>query len=196
MIDVENSIKAQESEGYKNWAVKHNLKQASETLLFLQENDLENLDKLNNFVEGSENRITDIQSEISSVDSRLKEIASLQKHLSAYNKTRNVFEQYQRSKQSPDFYRKHKEAIDKCIKAKEHFDSLGLETLPKYKDLQAEYSALMGEKNKAYAERNSVKKELRDYINAKRNIDMILDNHPEPEANREERTRKERTRTR
>ena len=184
MIDIENDAKAQQSDGYKNWAVIHNLKKASETLLFLQDNYLENLDMLNNHVENSEGRISNIQEEIKIIDERLKDIAMLQKQISAYSKTSKVYEEYQLSKQNPDFYRKHKATIDTCVDAKQFIDSKGLEQIPKYKELQSEYSTLLAEKNRAYAERNNLKKEMRDYINAKRNIDMILDGDGTPENER------------
>ena len=40
-IDLENSIKAQQSAGYKKWAKLHNLKQAARTLNFLTEHEIE-----------------------------------------------------------------------------------------------------------------------------------------------------------
>ena len=41
LIDIQNSIKAQESRGYEQWAKIHNLKQAAKTLNFLTEHKIE-----------------------------------------------------------------------------------------------------------------------------------------------------------
>lgn len=41
LIDIENSIKAQESRGYEQWAKIHNLKQAAKTMNFLSEHKIE-----------------------------------------------------------------------------------------------------------------------------------------------------------
>ena len=41
VIDIQNSIKAQESRGYEHWAKIHNLKQAARTLNFLTENRID-----------------------------------------------------------------------------------------------------------------------------------------------------------
>ncbi len=41
LIDIENSIKAQQSRGYEQWAKIHNLKQAAKTMNFLTENKIE-----------------------------------------------------------------------------------------------------------------------------------------------------------
>ena len=40
-IDLENSIKAQQSAGYEKWAKLHNLKQAARTLNFLTEHEID-----------------------------------------------------------------------------------------------------------------------------------------------------------
>ena len=40
LIDIENSIKAQQSRGYSQWAKIHNLKQAAKTLNYLTENNI------------------------------------------------------------------------------------------------------------------------------------------------------------
>ena len=46
IIDLENSLKAQGSPGYKRWADGFNLQQAAETLLFLQTHNLTDMDTL------------------------------------------------------------------------------------------------------------------------------------------------------
>lgn len=46
LIDIENSIKAQESRGYEQWAKIHNLKQAAKTMNFLTENKIEQYEDL------------------------------------------------------------------------------------------------------------------------------------------------------
>ena len=41
LIDIQNSIKVQESRGYEQWAKIHNLKQAAKTMNFLTEHKIE-----------------------------------------------------------------------------------------------------------------------------------------------------------
>ena len=41
VVDLENSIKAQQSAGYERWAKIHNLKQAAKSMNFLTENKIE-----------------------------------------------------------------------------------------------------------------------------------------------------------
>ena len=55
IIDIQNSIKAQESKGYEHWAKINNLKQAAKTLNFLTEHGLTSYAEL-------EAKVADIQS--------------------------------------------------------------------------------------------------------------------------------------
>ena len=53
VVDLENSIKAQQSAGYERWAKIHNLKQAAKSMNFLTENKIEYYSEL-------ESKIADI----------------------------------------------------------------------------------------------------------------------------------------
>jgi len=46
IIDLEKSIKAQESPGYANWAKIFNLQQAAQTLIYIQDNNLMDIETL------------------------------------------------------------------------------------------------------------------------------------------------------
>ena len=81
LIDVQNSIKAQNSPGYEQWAKIFSLKQAAKTLMFLQDNNLTELDKLNETAQRAKEDFNEIQSNIHAADTRLKEISTLQKHI-------------------------------------------------------------------------------------------------------------------
>ncbi len=50
LVDIENNIKAKSSPGYERWAKVFNLKQAAQTLIYLQENNIDEYDKLKNLV--------------------------------------------------------------------------------------------------------------------------------------------------
>jgi hypothetical protein len=46
--------------------------------------------------------------------------------------------------------------------------------LPTVKALQAEYSVLLSEKKKAYVKYHSIKKEMKNILTAKANVDRLL----------------------
>jgi len=90
-IDVQNSIKAQNSPGYERWAKTFNLKQAAKTLLFLQENGLDELEKLSEAAQAAKDDYGSGQSRIDEINIRLGEISELQKHIGVYIKTKDVY---------------------------------------------------------------------------------------------------------
>ena len=87
LIDVQNSIKAQNSPGYERWAKLFSLKQAAKTLLFLQDNNLDEWGKLSEAAQKVKDDFNNIQTSIQTADTKMKEIAVLQKHIGAYVKT-------------------------------------------------------------------------------------------------------------
>ena len=58
--------------------------------------------------------------------------------------------------------------------AKSAFDELGVKKLPTIKALQTEYSELLSEKKKSYAKYHSIKKEMKNILTAKANVDHLL----------------------
>ena len=114
LIDVQNSIKAQNSPGYERWSKLFNLKQSAKTLLFLQDNNLDDLGKLSDAAQKAKDDFNDLQTRIHAIDDRLKEIPAMQKHIGAYVKTKDVYAEYKRRKFSKKFYAENEKAINAC----------------------------------------------------------------------------------
>ena len=95
-----------------------------------------------------------------------------------------MYEQYRKSGYSKKFLEEHREEITLHQAAKKAFSEVEGK-LPKVKELNAEYAKVLEEKKKAYAGYRQAKKEMQDYVTAKHNIDMILN-----ESQREEQEQK------
>jgi hypothetical protein len=162
IIDLENSIKAQTSASYERWVQGFNLQQTAETLLFLQTNDLTDMDVLTRVASETQATYDTLQKRIDAADSRLKEVNTLQRHIGTYNKNRDVYSQYLRTKRDPNFRKANEKAIATVEEAKAYFDSLGLSALPTIKDLRAEYSVLSQEKHNCYTARNELRQHVFD----------------------------------
>ena len=180
IIDLENSIKAQGNAGYKRWAKGFNLQQAAETLLFLQANNLTDIDTLTHAATLAKLEYDNLQKRIDTADTRISEVNILQKHIGAYSKNRAVYSEYLRSKRSPKFRQDNEKAIATVEEAKAFFDSLGLDRLPTIAELQEEYSALSQEKHNCQQARSGMKQHVFDLQSAKKNAEMLLDIESEP----------------
>ncbi len=71
IIDIENSIKAKNSPGYERWAKVFNLKQAAQTLIYLQENNIDEYDKLTNNISEKNSLQSSLSEKIKSIEKRL-----------------------------------------------------------------------------------------------------------------------------
>ena len=76
LIDIQNSIKAQNSPGYAQWSKIFNLKTAASTLIFLQENGLDDINKLNEKAQLAKDHFNSINLRIQNIDVRLKDISA------------------------------------------------------------------------------------------------------------------------
>ena len=174
LIDIQNTIKAQNSPGYERWAKIFNLKQAAQTLLFLQDNDLTVLDVLQEKAQTAKDDFNNISARINAADSRMKEITTLQKHIGTYSKTKDIFAAYRKSKYSKKYLAEHEQAITAHRTAKQYFNEMNLEKLPTIKSLQIEYATLSAEKKKLYAEYQPARKFMQEILMAKQNVEQLL----------------------
>ena len=86
-----------------------------------------------------------------------------------------IYDDYKKSGYSPKFKEKNITEILLHQAAKKNFSHIGLKKLPKMKDLKIEYDNLLASKKKAYSSYHDVKKEKVEVLNAKQNVELLLD---------------------
>lgn len=186
-LDLQNKIN-QKGTGYERWAKTFNLKQYAKTINYLTENNLLNYEELNIKAEGITEEFSTISDSIKSAEKRMTEISILQKNIAQFAKTKAVYEDYKKSGYSAKFKEEHITEILLHQAAKEHFKSLNLKKLPKMADLKTEYATLFTEKKKAYSKYNSLKKEMVEILNAKANVEQLLDIQTNEKQQKKKRT--------
>ena len=75
---------------------------------------------------------------------------------------------------SKKFLEAHREEITLHKAAKSAFDESNLKTLPKVKELDAEYSKLLTEKKALYPDYRKAKEEMQELLRAKRNVELFF----------------------
>ena len=175
IIDIENSIKAQQSRGYEQWAKIHNLKQAAKTVNFLTENKIEQYTDLIARIYEITAASEQAADALKGVERRLADMAVLIKNITTYQKTKPVYEAYKKAKNKEQFRASHEsdlilyEAAAKALRAA----NVGGK-LPSVAALQAEYAKLTEQKEALYADYGKLKKQVKEYDTMKRNIDSFL----------------------
>jgi magnesium-transporting ATPase (P-type) len=177
LIDIQSKIQQGKGEGYVRWAKTFNLKQAAQTLIYLQEHGLDDYNALKEKSEAVAARFNSLSDSIRQLESGLKSNAELQKHIVNYSKTRQTYTDYRKAGFFKAFRAEHEADIILHQAAKAAFNELGYgpdKKLPTVKTLRTEYAAALEEKRKAYAEYKTAKAEMRELLTAKENADRLL----------------------
>ena len=186
LIDIENSIRVQESRGYEQWAKIHNLKQAAKTLNFLTENKIEQYTDLVSRIEEVTAASEQTSSALKDAQKRLADMALLIKNITTYQKTKPAYDAYRKAKNKEQYRTAHEGSIILHEAAAKTLKAAGISgKLPNVAALQAEYGKLQEQRETLYAVYGKLKKQVGEYDVIKRNIDSILRQDKEPEREKE-----------
>ena len=180
LVDIQAKLSEGKSEGYARWAKRYNLKEMSKTLIFLQENKIGSIEEMQERVDAATARYHELGDSIKASEKRLAEIAVLKAHVINYAKTRPVYDTYRKSGYSKKFLEAHREQITLHKAAKAAFDEASLKKLPKVKELDAEYAALLSQKKAAYPAYRKARDEMQELKKAQKNVELFFAEEKDP----------------
>ena len=186
IIDIENSIKAQQNAGFKRWKKIQNLKEAAKTLNFLTENNLLQYGDLESKIAEVTAAFDNAADSLKAAEKRLADMATLIKHISNYQKTKPIYDGLKTAKDKGAYRREHQSAIilyeaaAKMLKA--HAGQGG--KLPNPATLKAKYTRLTERKNTLHTEYSKLKQQAQEYDIVKKNVQRILMLSDEPKKQR------------
>lgn len=184
LIDIQEIIAKGKGPGYERWAKVHNIKQISQTLIYLRDHDIRDMDELAKRAGESSAKFTELSQTIKDAEKRMAEIAVLKTHIINYSKTKDIYMAYRKAGYSKQFFEAHREEILLHKAAKEAFGQLE-DGVPKLKDLNQEYAELLQKKKDAYAEYRSIKEENKELQMAKHNLERFLNQQDEEQKAKE-----------
>ena len=185
LIDIQNSIKAQESRGYEQWAKIHNLKQAAKTMNFLTEHKIEQYAELTAKIAEVTAASEQAADSLKEVEKRLTDMTLLIKNISTYQKTKPAYAAYRKAKDKEKYRAAHESDIILHEAAVKALKAAGISKLPNLAELQGEYAKLQEQKEALYADYGKLKKQVKEYDVIKKNIDSILKVERQPERTKE-----------
>ena len=174
LVDIQAKLQAGKGAGYERWAKIFNLKQMAQTMNYLTENNLLDYKNLEKKAQTITDNFNQLSIQIKDAEKRMTEIGNLKTHIINYSKTRDTYTAYRKAGYSKKFYDEHTTDLLLHKAAKAAFDEIEGKKLPTVKALQEEYSVLLSEKKKAYAKYHSIKKEMKNILTAKANVDRLL----------------------
>ena len=191
LVDIQAKLQAGKGAGYERWAKVFNLKQMAQTLNYLSENNLMNIEDLTAKTDAAIARVHELQVTIRETEKRMAELHALKGHIINYVKTREVYAAYRMAGYSKKFVAEHEQEIKLHQAAKEAFSALGTQKIPKVKEIQAEYDELKEKKKQAYAAYHQAQDEMRQLLTVRANVERIL-GIEEKEKERQKEKKKER----
>ena len=177
LIDIQAKIQEGKGAGYQQWAKVHNLKQMAQTLIYLQEQGLDDYYLLDEKATEAAERFNELSNKIKTLDKELSSNAELQKQIVTYTKTRNTYVEYRKAGYSKKFKELHEGDILLHQRAKKYFDELGYgkdNKLPTVASLRSDYSKILEQKKKAHREYREAKEEMKKLVVARSNVDRLL----------------------
>ena len=191
LVDIQAKLQAGKGAGYERWAKVFNIKQMAQTLNYLSENNLMNIEDLTAKTDAAIARVHELQVTIRETEKRMAELHALKGHIINYVKTREVYAAYRMAGYSKKFVAEHEQEIRLHQAAKEAFSALGKQKIPKVKEIQAEYDALREKKKQAYAAYHQAQDEMQQLLTVRANVERIL-GIEEKEKERQKEKKKER----
>ena len=176
-IDIQNSIKAQQSKGYEHWAKLNNLKQASKTINFLTEHKINSYEELEQNIAELRSGFDDTADKLKEVEKLISDKHILSKHIRTYQILRPVYVEYKRSKHKDEFEKKHRRELTLFTASHKYLS--GVQDggkLPTFDKVNTEITELTDRKNILYEKYKKEKKSLAEIDIIKKNVDMILGN--------------------
>lgn len=143
LIDIEAKLSEGKGGGYERWAKVHNLKQMAQTINYLREQGLLNLNELQKRTDDVTSRYHELSDKIKLVEARIKEIAELKTQIINFAKTREIYAAYRKSGYSKDFLAGHETEILLHKAAKKAFNEMNFQKLPTIKSLNDEFTGLV-----------------------------------------------------
>ena len=184
IIDIENSVKAQESRGYAQWVKVHNLKQAAKTVAFLSDNNLLHYEQLQTKIAEIQMLYDDTAVELKAVEGRLADMALLIKNVENFRRTYPAYREYKQARNKEKAYEQNESAILIHMAAKKALTGMGITgKLPDASELKQQYDELTKQKTALYEKYGGLKKQVKEYATIKANIDQILGTSREANKN-------------
>ncbi len=173
-IDLENSIKAQQSAAYEKWAKLHNLKQAARTLNFLTEHEIESYPDLESRVAEITAASTEAAAALKAAERRLAEMSVLIKDVATYKELRPLVQEYQRAADKKQFRRRHEGTLILYEAAAKALKEQGFQKLPDLYALKDEHKLLAEQKDQLQRQYAEAKRQMQEYGIIKQNVDGVL----------------------
>ena len=181
VVDIDTIIENGKGEGYRQWAMEHNIKQMAGSMSYLSRHGINNYDELKNRLNAALDKKDDLLQQVKTMEGQIREKKELRDQILRYGKNKEVYDQWRGikdGKKKDTFYQEHRSEIILAEAAENYFRAHGIKSpLPSPKKLQAEIEDMISRKAILTQEYHEVKKTADELGIVKHNIDDVTRNY-------------------
>ena len=178
VVDLQQCVKAQQSQAYAQRVKLSNLQQMAKTVAYVQEHGYDTQDDLRSAFSEAQSQTTEIRKALRSTEQKLKEVNEQIHYTGQYLANKNVYSQYLKSRNKKHFRQEHQAEIALYETARKFLkERSGTGSLPSIKTLKEEKEKLTRLKDSQYAAYQNLRDYQRELKTVCSNVDMILGNN-------------------
>ena len=178
VTDLQQCIKAQQSQAYAQKVKLSNLKMMAQTVAYVQEHGFQSKEDLDTALSNASAQSTDAKNTLKSTDDSLKSINEQIHYTGQYLANKSIYFDYRKSRNKEKFYEDHRAELTLYESAlrvlKEKAQGKKLPTLKMLREEKSRLSELQTVQRDEFNSRREYERELRTVCS---NVDIIL-NHP------------------
>lgn len=175
VVDLQQCVKAQQSQAYAQKVKLSNLQQMAKTVAYVQEHGYDSLEDLQSAFSESQSQVSEMRKALRSTEQKLKEINEQIHYTGQYLANKSIYSQFLKTKNKKQFRQEHQSEITLYETARKILqEKSDGKKLPSMKTLKAEREKLTALKNsqyEAYQNLRGYEKELKTVCT---NVDVIL----------------------
>ena len=162
--------------GFERWAQLNNLKEAARTFNYLSENNLLNYEDFRQHIADVDNSIIATEQRISELSSEISHQKLIQKHCSSYRTCRKIVEDAKTAPNPQKYKAIHQLEYKLHDTLKQQLQELGITKLPSPERLQKKIDNLRNERSSAVKEKQDLEKKRSTLNTITANFNTLLSN--------------------
>ena len=193
VVDIDKIIKNGKGEGYRQWALEHNIKQMAGSMSYLSRHGINNYDELKNRLNAALDKKDDLLQRVKTMEGQIREKKELRDQILKYGKNKDIYDQWRGMKDGKKkdvFYQEHRGEIILAEAAEKYLRAHGIKSpLPSSKKIQAEIEDLISQKTVLTQEYHEAKKTAEELETVRHNVDEVTRNYQSQKQIRRQRGR-------
>ena len=162
--------------GFERWAQLNNLKEAARTFNYLSENNLLNYEDFRQHIADIDNSIIATEQRISELSSEISHQELIQKHCLSYRTCRKIVEDAKTAPDPQKYKAAHQSEYKLHDSLKQQLQELGITKLPSPERLQKKIDNLRNERSSAVKEKQDLEKRRSTINTITANFNTLLSN--------------------